>query len=388
MEDIVLINPPQTDLHQPRAYIPLGLAYIGGALEAANVDVKVLNLADETNLADVDYPDADWYGLSCTSATLETVKSMIPHLAHRGKIVVGGSHPSVALEETADLLNVDVVVAGEAEYYLRDLLTGAVEPERTFDAGMIRDLDQLPLPSRHLFDREDVVDRTGIHGQPVGVPATTVLTSRGCPFQCTFCCKGHPMFSFYRFRNASNVRHELDTLIEDYEIEHVRFVDDEFTLHPHRTIDLMKAIRPLDLTWVCITRADTLSETMLDHMKGSGCVEVHIGVESGSDRILEGMNKKTDVETLARGVQMIKNAGIQVKTYLMYGFPGETEEDRQHTIDFVKHVQPDKFTVSHFTPLPGSVISQFVPKGQTPWFYQDYNESFEEFRRKIKEALE
>ena len=117
-------------------------------------------------------------------------------------------------------------------------------------------------------------------------------------------------------------------------------------------------------------------------------MEVHIGVESGSDRVLETMNKRTDVETLARGVQMIKDAGIRVKTYLMYGFPGETEEDRQKTVDFVKHVQPDKFTVSHFTPLPGSLISQFVPKGETPWFYQDYNESFEEFRRKIKEALE
>ena len=388
MEDIVLINPPQLDLRQPRAYIPLGLAYIGGALEAANVDVKVLNLADEKNLSDVDYPDADWYGLSCTSATLETVKSMIPHLAHRGKIVVGGPHPSVALEETADLLNVDMVVAGEAEYFLRDVLTGVIPPERTFDAGMIRDLNQLPLPARHLFDKEDVVDRTGIHGQDVGVPATTVLTSRGCPFQCTFCCKGHPMFTFYRFRNASNVRHELDTIIEDYGVEHIRFIDDEFTLHPHRTIDLMKAMKPLDLTWVCITRADTLTSPMLDYMKEAGCVEVHIGVESGSDKVLETMNKRTDVETLARGVQMIKDAGIRVKTYLMYGFPGETEEDRQKTVDFVKHVQPDKFTVSHFTPLPGSLISQFVPKGETPWFYQDYNESFEEFRRKIKEALE
>lgn len=388
MEDIVLINPPQLDLRQPRAYIPLGLAYIGGVLEANDIGVKVLNLADETNLSNVDYPDADWYGLSCTSATLETVQSLIPHLSHRGKIVVGGPHPSVALQETADLLNVDMVVAGEAEYYLRDVLTGAVEPQRIFDAGMIRDLDQLPLPARHLFDKEDVVDRTGIHGQDEGVPATTVLTSRGCPFQCTFCCKGHSMFSFYRFRNASNVRHELDVIIEEYDVEHIRFVDDEFTLHPHRTIDLMKAMRPLDLTWVCITRADTLSDSMLYHMKQSGCVEVHIGVESGSDRVLETMNKRTDVETLARGVQMIKEAGIRVKTYLMYGFPGETEEDREKTIDFMKHVQPDKFTVSHFTPLPGSIISQFVPKGETPWFYQDYNESFEEFRRKIKEALE
>ncbi len=99
------------------------------------------------------------------------------------------------------------------------------------------------------------------------------------------------------------------------------------------------------------------------------------------------MNKQTTIDVLHKGIQMIKDANIRVKTYLMYDYPGETEEDRDLTVEFIRQAQPDKFTVSKFRALPGAWISQFVPKGEQ-WFYPDEDLGFIEFRERIKEALE
>lgn len=384
---VCLVNPPQMELHQPRAYIPLGLAYIGAVLEEAGVEAEVLNLADG-KLEEAEFVNADWHGITCTSATYPAVKRLVHTIKERSQVVVGGIHPSVFPEETLRNMKPAIVMTGEAEYLFRDLITGKINPAPIMNAGIIEDLNQLPFPARHLFDYEDVVDRSGIHGQDKDIPATTVITSRGCPYKCAFCCKGHPMLSGYRFRSAGNVHRELQSLINDYDIAHVRFVDDEFTLHRQRTVELMKKIVPLGLTWVCITRADSLDEGLLALMKKAGCVEVHVGVETGSNRLLKLMNKQMTAETQLRGIEMIKSAGIRAKAYLMYQFPGENEEDRNQTVEFLKRTRPDKFTLSRFTPLPGSAASQFVPKGDNQWFYPDDDSGYIEYKKRIMEALE
>ena len=383
---VILINPPQTQLLDPRAYLPLGIAYVGAVLEESGVDVRVLNLADKANPSSSDIPSSEWYGLTCVTSTKDVVKDLIPLL--NGNTVVGGVHPSLLPEETAKELKPDVVMAGESEYLFRDVVLGKIVAEPVMNAGFIEDLNKLPFPARHLFDDSDVIDKSGIHGQEVGVPATTVITSRGCPYSCNFCCKGHPMFNWYRYRNEKNVVGELEFIKERYEIEHIRFVDDEFTLHKGRITKLMKAIKSLNLTWVCITRADTIDEKLLNLMKPAGCKEVHIGVETGSDRLLKLMNKQTNVKTLKRGIRLIKDAGIKVKTYLMWNYPGENEEDREATIEFLRETRPDKYTVSRFIPLPGSAIERVTGQKGSSWFYPDENAEFEEYRKRIREAVE
>jgi len=149
---------------------------------------------------------------------------------------------------------------------------------------------------------------------------------------------------------------------------------------------LMKKIKDLALTWVCITRADSLDAEMLKAMKGSGCREVHIGVESGSDKVLKAMNKQVTAEGLLKGVQLIKDAGIRVKTYLMYNFPGETDEDRKKTVEFIRKAQPDKFTLSRFIPLPGSSIAKEFDSDKV-WFYPDEDETFSAFREELRSVL-
>jgi radical SAM superfamily enzyme YgiQ (UPF0313 family) len=355
-------------------------------LEGAGVEVSAVNLASEEHPEEVDYPSADWYGVSCVSAVYPDAKKLVPILRKKGMVAMGGVHPTIMPDFVSKDAKPDLLITGEAEFLFRDVVTDKIPPRPIMHAGIIENLDSLPIPARHLFLDADVVDTTGIHGQEKGVPATTVMTSRGCPWHCTTCTKDHPMFTKYRFRSAEHVRRELVQIRNRYGVQHVRFVDDEFTVNRARTLKLMKEIRGLGLTWICITRCDTVDGEMLREMRLSGCVEVHVGIECFSDRVLTLMNKQTTEEILEKGCRLIKRAGIRLKTYLMASYPGMLPEDQDKTVDFVKRVKPDKFTLSRFTPLPGSAMwGKVEPRGDG-WFYPDNDKDFLQYREQLREA--
>lgn len=390
---VLFINPPQTQLAQPKAYIPLGISYLAAVLERNNFSVEILNLADTPLDKAVIPQNFDVYGITCVSATYESVVALSRKLKEQGhRVIVGGSHATVMPETTLKDTGCDCVVTGEAESAFQSFLNNA---EGVFHCGVTENLDKVPFPARHLFKEEDFIDTTGIHGCERGVRATTVLTSRGCVFNCRFCCRLHPMFRQFRFRSAENVALELRVIQAVYGVEHVRFVDDAFTTNKARVLKLCELIRPFKMTFICITRADMLDSRLLREMRFAGCVECHIGVESGSQRILNLMNKKTSPEVYARAIELIKRTGMRVKTYLMYGFPTETDEDRRATIQFVKRVKPDKVTVSKFVNMPGSdtwvnhaKYGLPAPKLDHLWFYPDKDEKHLSFKAEIKRVIE
>lgn len=209
---IVLVNPLQQELKQPTAYIPLGLAYLASSLEQADVNVKIVNLADIEQTPE-DVLSADVVGISVSSATYEQARQLVAFIRYAGPhfIILGGPHPSVLPMQTFDDLQPDAVIAGEAELMLSNFMIGQNKLSPVNDAGVIGDLNVLPFPARHFFKDEHVVDITGIHGQPVGVKSTTVLTSRGCPHTCAFCCKGHMMFKWHRWRSPENVKADFNS---------------------------------------------------------------------------------------------------------------------------------------------------------------------------------
>lgn len=377
--DVCLINPPQTQLYQPLAYIPLGLAYIAAVLEDNGFSVVVDNLAN-SSIGCVS--DADIYGITCATSTYDEVVKISKALKHDDKrVVVGGIHPSIFPEETLHECGCDHVVIGDGEYSFLDILNG-VQSDPFIIREPTHNLDDLPFPARHLFD--NVVDTTGIHGQPANEKATTMITSRGCPYNCSFCCKTLETRT-PRSRSPENIITEIHQIIDDYGIEHIRFVDDVFTLSKKRVMklcDLMQ--KETDITWICITRADLIDDELLSTMCAAGCVEVHIGAESGSQRILDRMNKRTTVETNFKAIQKIKNAGILAKIYLMYGYPGETIEDIDDTKRFFIAAKPDKFTLSRFSFTPGSAIWRTPPS----WFYPDDDSNYSVFRKELEEIID
>jgi len=374
--DVVLINPPQLQLAQPRAYIPLGLAYLGAVLVDANITVEVVNLADKP-IEDVTintFPDATLYGISCNSATYPAVIEISRILKeYDRKLVIGGIHPSIFPNKVLQETKCDYVITGEGEYALRDLALGKTS-NKIINAGLIKNLDELPLPRRQLFAYADVVDYTGIHGQEKGVGGTTILTSRGCPYNCSFCCK-IPQTKKMRYHSPRHVVKELKQVMATYGVSHFRFIDDIFTLQKRRIETLCNLIIKdgLHITWVCITRADKVNESLLKTMRDAGCIEVHIGCESGSQRVLDSMNKRITVRQNIEAIHLIKKVGMRAKVYLMTNYPGETEADVEMTKKFMEEARPDKYTLSTFVPFPGSRVYESY-KGNNPrsmWFYPD-----------------
>ena len=390
---VVLINPPQTELRAPKAYMPLGLAYLASTLLASGVETEILNLSDITNLEKVDIPDADWYGITCVSATYKPVVEVCKIID--GKIVVGGVHPTVESEQTLRDTGADFVVTGEGDYVFRDLVCGHIEPKDMILAGgVIEDLDSLPFPARHLFPYNEVVNLDGILGCDKGVVASSIITARGCPYRCSFCVKSHEMFSRFRYRSAENVADEVSLLVEDYGVQHIRILDDTFTLIKKRVLDLCDKISPLEITWACITRADQIDDEMLYSMKKAGCIEVNIGVETGSKRLLKLMNKNETVETYIKASEKIRKTGMLFKPFLMYDFPTETPKDREDTLELVRKIKPDKFTLSKFTLLPGSDMwmcpeKYGIPQTHHSYFYPDEKDmGWMNFKEEINRIIE
>ncbi len=371
------IIPPQPTLHKPSAYVSLGVGYLAAVLERKGHAVQVHDM----NIESGTFPEADMYGITCVSATFQAAHDIARTLTNGGKtVIVGGVHPSIAPEGFSDL-NCHVVT-GEAENIIAGLIEQTAIPKVTH-AGLTQDLDSLPLPARHLF--KNVVDYSGIHGQPVWTGATTLLSSRGCPYACNFCTR-IPQTKKPRLHSPEYMLREIQSVIDEYQVNHFRFVDDLFTFDAGRISTFCDQARKLDIHWMCITRGDVLYTGLLEKMRSAGCYEIDIGVESGSPKVLEMMNKRISVDILAGAIGLIKDAGIKVKVYLMYGFPGETDQDRELTLRFVTETKPDAVTMSKFAPIPGSKMWKNGQVGSEQWFYQDTDRAYQEFRRKVNEA--
>jgi radical SAM superfamily enzyme YgiQ (UPF0313 family) len=194
------------------------------------------------------------------------------------------------------------------------------------------------------------------------------------------------MYSDYRYRSAENVKDELIELKEDYGIEHVRFVDDCFTLIKDKVRKICNYTKELEISFVCITRADTSNLNVLKTLKDGGCIVINIGVESGSDKLLLDMNKRETIDQIKKCISNAKSIGLKTKVLLQYDLPGETEKDWDDTLKFLKEAKPEYYTLSKFSPLPGSEWSQ-EKKEVNGWFYNDSDEKRNRLINEIESIL-
>jgi anaerobic magnesium-protoporphyrin IX monomethyl ester cyclase len=183
----------------------------------------------------------------------------------------------------------------------------------------------------------------------------------------------------------------LIELKEDYDILHVRFVDDCFTLNKDRVSKICEYTKELDMSFVCIARADTSDLDMLKMLKLGGCTIINIGVESGSDILLLEMNKRETIDQIKKCVINAKKVGLGVKVLLQYDLPGETEEDWNDTLKFLKEVKPEYYTLSKFVPLLGSEWGNIGRNGGrsevSGWFYNDSDEKRNRLINEIESIL-
>jgi len=370
MTDICLIHPFAHALANRTAYPPLGLLYVAAALEANGHEVSYVdyNIDQHAQL-----PDADIYGVQLHAvSTYHEVRRILTQIRadHTDALTVVGG-PGTNTELVDPLLKdglANLVVIGPGEETMCELAA-------TFDQSAWRTIPgikyyssrpittpprqlrtpyELPFPARHLYPRELLRDTSGVHG-PVGVPATTLISTRGCVFNCAF-CETHGAMHGYVARSPVNVIRELEHLQAKYEIYHYRFVDDIFTYNAPRTIALCDLLSEQDITFICITHSGLLSTRVINSLKRAGCLEVMLGIESGSPRMLKRMNKRQSLSYAAKVIRWLRDADIASKLFIMVCFPGENAETIAETKAFLERTQPDKVHLSCFIPLPGSDV--------------------------------
>jgi len=353
MKKICLINPPQFNSIDDRIDPPLGLMYIAATLEQNGYSPVITDLAarkkeDWKTLI----PPADIYGFTIFSASLNTARDIAKVIKQQYKgssIIAGGPHPTSLPNETIAYPEFDHVIVGEGEYAFIDFMRNnevGLKNEKIIRAKRIENIDQLSLPARHLVDMQSYTREVE------GKKATSLITSRGCPYDCNFCCKDiHG--TKVRYESPDKVIQEIADIQKNYDIHSFIFYDDIFTLNRKRLPVICDQLKNMNITFRCNGRAgiNTYEDYVL--LREAGCQEIAFGIESGSQTILDKINKRTTVAKNLETILTSKKAGLLTKAYMVVGFPGETQETINETKNFMDVADPDKFTIFQFVPLPG-----------------------------------
>lgn len=375
---VLLINPPLPGEKPSRELLspPLGLAYVASYLEAHGFNVEILDcpaLGLSLKLAKkaLSSRRADVFGITMTSLTVKPaalVASWIKRSYPDSLVMVGGAHPTFAdTHVLTSIPGVDVVVRGEGELTALELVQRRARGEgfegvkgityrsrdgvvRSQDRELIEDLDSLPFPAYHLLPVQNY------RSFGAKEPTFTVLTSRGCPFNCKFCVAWKMNKRRYRARSVKNVVDELEYLVHRFKARFLSFVDDLFTINKDRVKALCRAIkeRCLNLVWGCETRVDMVDRETLVEMRKAGCYWIYFGLESASQGILDSMRKGIRVEQIRNAFNLCREVGINTIASVMLFWPGETRETVRKTLKLLKEVAPDAAHFSISTPFIGS----------------------------------
>lgn len=336
---------------------PFPLMYLAAVAEKCGWEAQII---DMETLEDP-LPEADVYGVTATSAQWPITPKLSDRLAeeHPESLrIVGGNHVS-AEPSDSQATKFDVCVIGEGEIMLEQILNDpekwkSDKPKIVYGIP-VEDLDSVPFPSRHLIDWKQY--KRGIFwGNKLLEPAVGIIMSRGCPYSCIFCAS-HVVFGHRtRFRSIPNVVMEMKNVISELGYHGFNWHDDTFALNPNRVVELCREFKKLNVVWRCLSRVNTVNEKLLETMRDAGCKEIIYGIESGSKKILDILQKGSTVEQNLKAMKLTKQAGIQLKVGIIIGSPGETWETVAETKKLLKECPPDFWNVSVMTPYPGSAL--------------------------------
>lgn len=365
---------------------PLGLGYLAACTREHGHEVAILDLARERADAErgarlVKELGPDLVGVGIMSTAYLPARELIAavrRLCPEVPLVIGGPHVTALTEDAMEDLGVDLAMVGEAELIFPGLVDALASGGSLDDipslcrrensgrgivcsarAGFTEDLDSLPFPAWDLMDPRTYPDLPHqlLHKK---FPVAPVMTSRGCPFDCTFCSSTSLWGRGWRTRSAGNVVDEIEMLVRDYGVREIHFEDDNFTLKAGHAAAVCEEVlrRGIDIVWACPNgvRIDSLDDGLLELMRRSGCYSLGFGIESGSQKVLEKNNKKLKLEKVADQVRMVKRHGIEAFGFFIIGLPGETGETIRETIRFARRVPFDRANFGLLSPLPGSRI--------------------------------
>ncbi len=327
-------------------------------------------------------------------------------------VVWGGVHPTFLAQDVLGYGGVDFVVRGEGERTIVELCSSLegkgpdlssvrglsfVEGEEVVhnpERGLIEDLDTLPLPGAHLVLRPEAYRR---------MPLVGIMASRGCPWKCAYCSSPRFWKRAVRFRSPDKVIEEIRYLTAAFNTRIVNLLDDNFTINPQYVTKLCERMieAKLKVSWLTMTRADILDEELLKLMKRAGCSGLSIGIETGSERMLELIEKKINLSQIKEAYALMYRNGITAGANFIIGFPEETLDDMHQTLSLMQSLRTPSIIFNIFEPLPGSPLMErcvelgLVPEkpdwikfGMWPINYFVRNVSREDFERVAGEIAE
>ncbi len=394
-----------------RPYPPLGILYISSYLEAngfAN-DVYDSTFSNLTALKTyIEETKPGIIGIYTNLMTKLNVLKIIQFLKsdtslQNIKIILGGpevrNHKEKFLEYGAD-----IIVFGEGEDTMLDLVkawSSGVEPDLHNMQGiafkgkegiiimpdrvLIRDINQLAFPNRKKINLQLYFDAWK---QKHGFSMVNVNTMRGCPYSCKWCSRAVYGGS-YRRRSAALVVDEIQWLQQNYRFDMIWFVDDVFTIN-HKWLNEFAAEiekRKVVVSYEIITRSDRVNEEVLQLLKQSGCFRVWIGAESGSQKVIDAMDRRVKVEQVRETIKMVKACGMEAGTFIMLGYPGEEEADIKETLHHLKYSNPDYYTITVAYPIKGTPLYSEVENiftEELPW--ESSTDRDIDFKRRYKRS--
>jgi len=390
---LLLMTPPPppfgtSPMHYGDNRPPLGLGFLAAYIEQFGHDVKIVDNFiynyDIKNEIDNFQPDFIGIYVNTTSylMALELIKNIRKYASV--PIICGGPHATI-LPATLEKY-VDYLVVGEGEIGLKEILEGRVR-DRIIRKGFISELDTLPWPDYRHFISEPYNWRLDLYKENIE-PVFTMNTSRGCPFRCEFCAVESIWGKKYRIFSAEKIIGEVEYLINKYGIKGIYFREDNFTCDRKRLIKFCELIeeKRIKFKWTCETRAD-LDEKFVDRLSKIGCVGFYIGVESGSQKVLDLMNKNIKVEQIKNFFKVCRRAGIKTYATICYGTLGETEDDREITERFLLEINPDAIDRFAYLGVPGSSHYEYIRKNKL-YYHMDesgfiYTDAFKEITLKL-----
>ena len=375
---VTFINPPQTSSKYKFIGVvapPLGIAYMAAVLEENEINVSIidasaLEMTWEDLEAELHKNSPDVVAITALTPTIsQALKSaqITRKTCPDAVIVMGGYHPTFNYQEVLENDSVDVVVRGEGEYTMLDLVKTlendgdlaevngiAFKDTVTPVRPPITDLDNLPFPARHLLP----MDHYKLFNMKTNM--STMITTRGCPMQCSFCASAALHGPKLRLRSPKNVVDEMEHLINDHNVETIAFMDDTFTLRRKRVLEICEEIkkRDLDVFWGCTARVDTLSGDVIKKMREAGCIAMFMGVESADQQVLDEVNKNTSIARIRSAFELSKKEKMRTIASVVLGMPGDTKESIKRTVKFVKELNPSYAVFSLATPYPGTRFYQ------------------------------
>jgi len=396
---VLLIEPPfHRFMGLYRHYYPLGLAYVAATLATHNHVVEIYDAEHDPKarsrtyletsqdywkyldaIEDRDHPvwseiqreisrfQPDLVGISVLTVKVPSALRVAPLCRVAGRkipVVVGGEHSTARPEDLLKDDNVDFAVRGEGEQTMCELvetLDSGGQLERidglSFKSGdrichnkdrsLIENLDSLSIPYRDALANKETY-------RPVDFGL--IMGSRGCSYQCAFCPNQSLWGRRVRFRSISGIVKEIKSVKETYSTDYFSFRDYSFSINLEWTIELCKRMREekLDIKWECTTRPDLVNEEVISMMKNAGCTTVRIGIESGSERILNEIRKDLSLKEIKAAARILNRHNLYWAAYFMFGLPSETKEDIEKTLALIDEIDPPFVTMARYTPIPGS----------------------------------